>query len=358
MISAQDKEHMKPGVNSPRAATRNYSATSGQRIPSLDGLRAISISMVVAGHLAAEGYAPEFLKTYASVGVRVFFVISGYLITAILLKEHDHTSTINLRQFYIRRAYRIFPAALFYMLIIFAVYWHTLRCYEMAAALLYVVNYFSRPYPVGHLWSLSVEEQFYFLWPSVLRKWHRHRVAIVLGVLAFTPVYNAALYHFKWIHKVGSVGLPSVADGLAAGCLVAVFATRWPKIPKVLFASLVILMIAIPKFSGTTTSRTVLILFILNPLLDAAIAGILIHVVQNPYRILNLAPVVWLGQISYSLYLWQQPFVNAASPMRFGILAAIGMACFSYYLIERPLLRYRDGRVPAPTDARTEVAAA
>jgi peptidoglycan/LPS O-acetylase OafA/YrhL len=349
---------MTPAVNNPRVAVGNYSGALGRRIPSLDGLHAISISMVIAGHLAAEGYAPEFLKTYASIGVRVFFVISGYLITAILLKEHDRTGTISLREFYIRRAYRIFPAALFYMLIIFAVYWHTLRWYEMAASLFYLVNYSSRPYPVGHLWSLSVEEQFYFLWPTVLRKWHAHRVAIVLGVFAFVPVYNAALYYFKWIYRIGSVWLPSVADGLAAGCLVALFATRWPRIPKVLFAFLIVLMIAIPKFSGTSTSRTLLILFILNPLLDAAIAGILIHVVQNPYRVLNIAPVVWLGQISYSLYLWQQPFVNAASPMRFGILAALGMACFSYYLIERPLLRYRDARVPARLETQAEIAAA
>ena len=329
-----------------------------KRIPSLDGLRAISISMVVLAHFANEGYAPLFLRPYAGIGVRMFFVISGYLISAILLKEQGRTSTISLRSFYIRRAYRIFPAAFFFMLIIFAVYWRTLRWYEMTIALLYIVNYFPRPWVIGHLWSLSVEEQFYLLWPSVLKKWHRHRVAILVGVAAFSPIYTAALYYFKWVHKVGIGTLPTVADNLAVGCLLAVFATRWPRIRRPVFAALVLVVIAIPLYEANTAWRTLLLLFVLNPILIAAIGGILIHVVQNPYRILNIAPVVWVGQISYSLYLWQQPFMNPDSPMRYGVFAALGMACVSYYLVERPLLRCRDGRARAPSDTRIERAAA
>ena len=330
-----------------------------KRIPSLDGLRAISISMVIASHLTAEGYAPPFLKPYGTIGVRVFFVISGYLITAILLKEHDRTSSISLRSFYLRRAYRIFPAALFFMLIIFAVYWRALRWYDITVALLYVMNYYpTHPWFIGHLWSLSVEEQFYFLWPSVLKKWYRHRVAILVGVVAFSPVYTATLFYFKSIHRLGSDTLPSVADSLAVGCLAALFATRWPRIPKPVFAALVLTVIMIPFYPATTAWRTLLLLFVLNPIMIAAIGGILIHVVQNPYRILNIAPVVWVGQISYSLYLWQQPFTNPASPMRYGLFWAIGMACVSYYLVERPLLRYRDGHARTPSDAQIERAAA
>jgi peptidoglycan/LPS O-acetylase OafA/YrhL len=330
-----------------------------KRIPSLDGLRAISISMVIAGHFANEGYASLILKPYAAVGVRIFFVISGYLISAILLKEQDRTSTISLRKFYLRRAYRIFPAALFFMLIIFAVYWRTLRWYEMTIALLYVVNYFPvRPWVLGHLWSLSVEEQFYFLWPSVLKKWHRHRVAILVGVAAFSPVYTTALHYFKWFHRVGSGTLPTVADNLAVGCLAAVFAARWPRIRKPAFAACVLAVILIPLYDANTAMRTLFQLCILNPILIAAIAGILIHVVQNPYRILNIAPVVWLGQISYSLYLWQQPFMNPDSPLRYGIFGALAMACVSYYLVERPFLRYRDGHASQPSDTRIETAAA
>lgn len=301
--------------------------------------------MVVMGHLGS-GDVPRLLASYASVGVRMFFVISGYLITAILLTERDRTHAIDLRKFYLRRAFRIFPAALFFMLIVFVAYWRTLHWYEMTIALLYIVNYFpQRPWVIGHLWSLSVEEQFYLLWPSVLKKWHRHRVAILVGVAVLSPIYTAALYHFKWFQKVGGGTLPTVAETLAVGCLVAVFAARWPRIPKLLFGVLVLVVLVIPQYDSNTALRTLFLIFVLNPILSAAIAGILIHVVQNPYRILNIAPVVWLGQISYSLYLWQQPFLNPHLPSsRYGVLEALGMACVSYYLVERPLLRYRDDR--------------
>jgi peptidoglycan/LPS O-acetylase OafA/YrhL len=331
-----------------------------QRIPSLDGLRAISILMVVTGHLAGIGLAPASLKIYAGIGVRIFFVLSGYLITTILLKERDRTSSINLRQFYIRRAYRIFPAAFFYMLIVFGTNWHTLRWYEMAAALCYVVNCLPHhAWVVGHLWSLSVEEQFYLLWPGILKAWHKHRIAILACVFVLSPIYNAAIYYLKWIHTIGPVTLPSVADNLAVGCLVAVFATRWPKVSKPLFAMLVLLVIAIPRFDSNSAPKTLFAFFVLFPIMEIAIAGILIHVVQNPYRVLNLAPVVWLGQISYSLYLWQQPFLNPTGSMpRYGIIGGLAAAITSFYLIERPLLKYRDRRVPDPVDTRVEAVAA
>lgn len=132
-----------------------------KRIPSLDGLHAISISLVVVGHWAYAGHAPQFLSQYANLGVRIFFVISGDLITSILLGEYSRTGTISLRDFYIRRAYRIFPAAMCFILVIVVLYWHTLRWYDIGAALLYLVNFdFVRPWIIGHLWSLSLEEQF------------------------------------------------------------------------------------------------------------------------------------------------------------------------------------------------------
>jgi hypothetical protein len=133
-----------------------------KRIASLDGLRAISIAMFVVGHLAKSGHGPRiFWTTYAGIGVSIFFVISGYLITTILLKEHSRTSNIRLRDFYIRRAYPIFPAAFVFMLVVFAFYWRNLRWYDMAAAMFYVANLdVHRPWILGHLWSLSIEEQF------------------------------------------------------------------------------------------------------------------------------------------------------------------------------------------------------
>jgi peptidoglycan/LPS O-acetylase OafA/YrhL len=319
--------------------------------------------MVILGHFANVGYAPALLIPYGPVGVRVFFVISGYLITTILEREHEQTSSISLRNFYIRRAYRIFPAAFFFMLIVFAVYWRSLRWFEMLAAFTYLANYLPvRPWVLAHLWSLSVEEQFYLLWPSVLKKWYRNRVPILLCVIAFSPIFTAGLYYMKWYTVVGGDTLPTVADGLALGCLISIFRTRWPKIARSVAALLVAAVITIPLYRVTSAAGTLCVLFLLKPVLTAAIGGILIHVVQNPYWILNFAPVVWLGKISYSLYLWQQPFMHAADDpvlaSRFGIFGALAVACVSYYLIERPMLRHRDSRERPPTAAPVETATA
>jgi len=142
-----------------------------QRIPSLDGVRAISITLVVMCHLANwKHISLPFPTIYGSLGVRIFFVLSGFLITKLLLREHERTETISLRDFYIRRAYRIFPAAAVYLLVITIIYWHQLRWYSIAASALYVMNMQSYPpWMLGHLWSLSIEEQFYLLWPFALK---------------------------------------------------------------------------------------------------------------------------------------------------------------------------------------------
>lgn len=141
-----------------------------KRIPSLDGLRAISILFVVFGHLGGTRNAPEiitFLERYANFGVRVFFIISGYLITTLLLREHAKTSTISLREFYIRRVYRIFSAAYAFAIVALVVFASQMRFRDVLTALTYTVNYNSSPpWPIGHLWSLAVEEQFYILWPA------------------------------------------------------------------------------------------------------------------------------------------------------------------------------------------------
>jgi peptidoglycan/LPS O-acetylase OafA/YrhL len=326
-----------------------------KRIPSLDGLRAISISLVVVGHLTKAGPVPKFLANYAGTGVRIFFVISGYLITTILLDEHAQTSTINLRQFYVRRAYRILPAAAAFMLFAFVMYWHDLRWYDIGAMVLYVANFDgARPWMVAHLWSLGVEEQFYFLWPSVLRKWYRQSVAILLGVIALAPIYSAACYHFK-VPNGGYGTFPAVADNLAVGCLLAIFASRIPKIRPRAALAMLLAVILIPTYPANTPVRTLFMLFVLWPILHCSIGGLVLHVIQSPYRALNLAPVVWLGRISYSLYLWQEPFFfNPSRQPAYKLLLGVGLACLSYYLVEQPVLRLRDRKTKASPPETSE----
>ncbi len=289
-------------------------------------------------------YGSQVALSYANLGVRIFFIISGYLITTLLLKEHSSTSTINLRDFYIRRAYRIVPAAMAFMVPVFVVYWRQLRWYDMAAAALYLANFDRlRPWFLGHLWSLSVEEQFYFVWPSVLKKWYPYRVGILASVVMLAPIYRFCCYALKFPHAAVET-FPSVADNLAVGCLLAIFSPRIPKIRPWLGFLMLFPIVLVPMYPAVTRLHTVVLSLFLWPLALLSIAGILLHVVQVPYRLLNLGPVVWLGKISYSLYLWQQLFAFGRARPWYFLLFALGLASLSYYLVEQPMLRVRDRR--------------
>jgi peptidoglycan/LPS O-acetylase OafA/YrhL len=328
-----------------------------KRIPSLDGLRAISISLVVVGHWTELRYhsstAADVAGAFANLGVRIFFIISGYLITTLLLKEYGKTSTIGLREFYVRRAYRILPAAIVFMVPVFVIFWHELRWYHMAAAALYLANFdFAHPWFLGHLWSLSVEEQFYFLWPGVLKRWHRHRVAILVGVVGFAPLYRVAC-HFLGLHGRADETFPAVADILAIGCLLTISAGRLPKIKAAWAMAMIVPVVLVPIYVGVLRFHiTPLLLFVLWPVMHLSIAGLLLHVVQRPYWILNVRPVVWLGKISYSLYLWQQLFAygDHQRPWYFALFA-VGLASASYYFVEQPVLRLRDRKRSAELEA-------
>jgi peptidoglycan/LPS O-acetylase OafA/YrhL len=234
-------------------------------------------------------------------------------------------------------------------------YWHELRWYDMGAMLLYVANFDgARPWMVAHLWSLGVEEQFYFLWPSVLRKWYRQSIAILLGVIVLAPIYSAACYYFQ-VPSGGYGTFPAVADNLAIGCLLAIFGSRIPRIGPWAAFAMVLAVLLIPSYAATTPARTLVMLFVLWPILHCSIAGLVLHVIQSPYRILNLAPVMWLGRISYSLYLWQEPFFfNPSRQPAYRLLLGVALACLSYYLVERPALRLRDRKTTAPPPETSE----
>jgi peptidoglycan/LPS O-acetylase OafA/YrhL len=314
-----------------------------KRIPSLDGLRAASIITVAFGHMAVNGHAPEIFKHVVFTGVQIFFVISGYLITSILLREYEHTSNINLRKFYIRRAYRIFPAALVFILVTVCIFWRDMRWYHILAALFYLSNYdLARPWVFGQLWSLGVEEQFYLIWPSVLKRWYKHRMAILVSAMGLAPASQMVFYFFK-LH--GNFTFFARADNLAIGCILAIVAPRIPRINKLWAVGMLVTLYGLGLFAGDTIPKTLVLFFVLRPILYVSMAGLVLHVVQTPYRILNWAPVVWLGRISYSLYLWQQPFCGDPN-LRSGyyVFLALGAAVLSYYLVEQPMLRLREKR--------------
>jgi peptidoglycan/LPS O-acetylase OafA/YrhL len=317
-----------------------------KRIPSLDGLRAVSIALVVMGHWAELQFHSIVAGAFANLGVRIFFLISGFLITTLLLSERKKTGSICVREFYVRRAYRILPAAMAFMAIAFIVFWRDLRWYHMAAAAFYVTNFdFTHPWYLGHLWSLSVEEQFYLLWPGGLKKWYRHRVKILLGVVALAPLYRVGC-HLAGLRGQADETFPAVADVLAVGCLLAILAEQVPPISKSWALAMCGVVVAVPTYWGLRGFHSdAILLFILWPLMHVSIAGLILHVARRPYAWLNARPVVWLGQISYSLYLWQQLFVfgKHGRPW-YGVIAAVGAASASYYMVEKPMLKLRERR--------------
>ena len=327
-----------------------------QRIPSLDGLRAISITLVILSHLVKWKHVSlERIQTYGDLGVHVFFVLSGYLITSLLLREYDRSSTVSLRDFYIRRAFRIFPAAFVFLAVVVVLYWHQMRWYHVAAALLYVANMdMTRPWIFGHLWSLSIEEQFYLLWPFAVKKWHRHRTVILLCVFLATPIFRAALYAFKITQRTQQEACQAHAapacDWLSPGHL----CTRaFRKSSGYLAIVMLLVAIFVPWFPATSPARTLFMLFAVRPLLHVSLAGLVLHVIQVPYRILNWSPVAWLGKISYSVYLWQELFCsNPILPFGYALVVpTLAAACLSYYLVEQPMLRLREKRARKQADS-------
>ena len=159
------------------------------KIPSLNGLRAISIIIVVLAHLKDTHGVPSILYSFISLtcfgnlGVEIFFVISGYLITTILLSEVETNNKINFKRFYIRRFLRIFPVLIAYLLFILSLnsYYH-IPIIHFIKSLLYFNNFavFGGTWLLGHTWSLSVEEQFYMVWPFVINKLSKY-IALITG---------------------------------------------------------------------------------------------------------------------------------------------------------------------------------
>jgi peptidoglycan/LPS O-acetylase OafA/YrhL len=334
-----------------------------QHIPSLDGLRAVSIALVVVSHVALESLGPRrghALGALGGLGVRVFFVISGFLITTLLLREWAATGSVSLARFYARRSLRIFPASYVYIAIVAALAWGgivALHPHDLAFATTYTMSYAPSPsWWLGHLWSLSVEEQFYLLWPGVLALGGRRRAQRV----AWAAVIGGPLLRLLWWAAFPEGRLligrafPTVVDALAMGCLCA-FREDWQAAARRLKPSrlwLIVvslfLVVLIPQDDlAPLVRRPFRIGFdtVANGLIAAWLLGSVAAATGLMHRILNSRPMVALGMVSYSLYLWQQPFIRLAElrglGMPFAVAGALVAATISYWLLERPLTTLR-----------------
>ena len=338
----------------------------GGRIASLDGLRALSISAVLLGHLAGTRGFPAPLTAVirnehvdiATLGVGVFFVISGFLITGLLLAEHERTGTISLKRFYLRRTLRIFPAAFAYLAVVALLdiaHLVHVSTGDFVHALTYTMNYApDRGWHLGHFWSLATEEQFYLLWPAVvLLVAPRHALRVAVAVVCLAPlvrIVEAALLGHAAGDYVGTT-FETTADTLAIGCVLALsrdslwkrawyrraVETPWVA-PLLLIVALVIGLRVRPGLLIGTTLGSIAIMMVI----DRAVR----HPDDAFGRVLNSPILVHIGTLSYSIYLWQQLFLNRASTSLFAmfplnIVLVLTTAVASYYLVERPFLRLR-----------------
>lgn len=351
-----------PDPSSGTAPARERSHSS--RIPCLDGLRAISICGVLFAHSqGTQGFpvvkAFKWLGDLGNLGVRVFFVISGYLITHLLIQEFRLAGRISLKGFYIRRAFRIFPAfyvflgcvALLTLAGLVALSW-----VDLAYAGTYTINFIERKsWVVGHLWSLSVEEQFYLLWPMCVvgLGWSR-ATKLTLALLILCPFLRITSYYFLPASQgLITKAFPTICDTIATGCALACLRGRLSASPRYLaflkspwFLLVPVLVLA----SNAYASHTRPDLIVGHSIRNLGIGLCLDWCLRNPLslmgKILNWSPLVWMGTLSYSLYLWQQIFLNRNSDAFFcifplNVFLAFALAVISYYVIEKPCLRAR-----------------
>jgi peptidoglycan/LPS O-acetylase OafA/YrhL len=328
-----------------------------RRIPSLDGARAIAVTLVFTWHLLAHADLPLIWRVdYGNLGVRVFFIISGFLITSLLLAERERTGKISISNFYVRRVFRIFPAYYVFLLVM-AVLLPTGRLVLHKVDFLPSAAFFSdyeTPHDaLGHTWSLAVEEQFYLLWPGVIVLLGLRRAFYVcVALLVIAPTFRMLVDLSLWPEKPMR-GFECVADALACGCILACvreklwnnrFYQRLVSSPYVgLIPLATLLFMALVALRARILYDTIGI-----AMLNFGLVLMLDRYMRFPDstrtgRWLNWAPVVWIGTISYSLYLWQEPLATTTRhlPVIVTVLGALALATASRYFIELPFLALR-----------------
>ncbi len=350
-------------------------------MPTLDGWRALSIALVIMHHTQVHCEFP-FLGTllravsnFGEVGVELFFGISGLLICSRLLDEETTQGQINIRKFYVRRFFRILPAAFFYLLVvaILALFrFIPLRAIDWFGALFFFRNYvmlfeylhhspLALHWYTGHFWSLSMEEHFYLVLPAILVAFRRSRLWILGGLTFAVALWRSVLAHLAHSNYQFNFRTDTHVDALLIPAMVALalfpllrnrVATRY--IPA--WSSPLLIALEI----GILTTRIPFAFTLQAVLIPLLLLSTVLHPNSILGRFLESKPVRWIGWISYSLYLWQQLFFGAnfvGSPPRLAalretpvnLIALLVCATFSYYVVEKPFVRLGHGLTSTST---------
>jgi peptidoglycan/LPS O-acetylase OafA/YrhL len=340
------------------------SANVTQRVPCLDGLRAISIIMVLFAHMAGTRNfdlsepLSQFVKNLGNLGVRVFFVISGYLITSMLLAEYEKNGCISLKKFYFNRTFRIFPAMyVFVLFIVVANYFGVVTLYDndILFAASYTMNYHDKhAWEMGHLWSLAVEEQFYLLWPLMFVLFgKRGAFFAAIACLFISPI--ARVITWKFFSDTGNGHtFETVADTISTGCLMAFLFSYLDKntffntINRKAFSIIILLsgILILNNMRGSISVMYPIGESIINVLVAILIYCCIKNADGKIGYFLNSKIMVSIGLISYSLYLWQQPLLNRNSSnllnsFPINIFLTFLVAVVSYFIVEKPFLQLR-----------------
>jgi peptidoglycan/LPS O-acetylase OafA/YrhL len=340
--------------------------------PELDGIRAIAILLVYAHHLKQPLLPGGFL------GVDIFFVLSGFLITHLLLGEWQRKSSISIKYFFARRALRLLPALFFYLTTFALVSLGTTDVISghlrrgIWLSLSYISNWlfafrFYYPSLLGVTWSLAIEEQFYLLWPPallallLLRVRGRVMASLVASGILLVMLHRALLTY-------GGAPLPRLyyatdtrCDALLAGCLLGILMMSFNSVQRgaglgvwMRGLALVATLFSVWQILTATAGDRLLLyggftLFALG--IAANLAVLLLWPPKFALRVLRFPPLVWIGKISYGLYLWHYPLIVLTrltlrdSPFPVKLLTMVLLpfvfASISYYLVERPFLQIK-----------------
>lgn len=337
------------------------------RILNLDGLRCVAILLVIIGHLRYN-QAPlnnpsnilRLIASFGSMGVDIFFAISGFLITNRLLSEWVRDGSISLKAFYLRRIFRLFPALIAFLLFLTVLSnfgWINVSQGEIFASAFFYRNFYTGPsgWFTAHFWSLAVEEHYYLIFPALLlvglkKGWNlRGFLAISSFVLIIWQGFDRC-----FSNPLGFSGLdPHTRSdyrmlSLFAGALAGV---RWTTGRGLNYRSKkqeMLVLVAISILFIVFLKAKIGLEELWRPFILAEIVALVVNLGDNPVvSWFEWPPITWIGRISYSLYLWQQVFLipyELRSNFKWehfsiNLSLVFVMAAFSYYLIEKPFVR-------------------
>jgi peptidoglycan/LPS O-acetylase OafA/YrhL len=366
-------------------AARSASQPDRFRFASLDGWRALSVLLVLGGHSERVYHGPEKWKAVfpwfeGALGVLFFFVISGFLITWLLMVENERSGHVSLKNFYIRRALRILPVFFAFLFAVGLLQYFTPYSQSWAEWLgniTFTQNFVGSPHTTGHLWSLSVEEQFYLAWPLLFiylskRGMNSRRTILLLMLPIFVAPLCRALGHVSQPAFLAPIfrgrSFFSYFDCLAVGCACAFAFHEIQRRPAAFNP-----FVALPGWTFSIGSVLVIVPYVLekfhqyHPVLQVARVTVLstseaigfgVLMLQSVflprwgiYRVLNWRWVCQLGVMSYSIYIWQQLFCTEPEVFGLGrvwwmtfpgwLVPVFVVAAISYHGFERPILRLR-----------------